>query len=121
MGALHSFGAAAKEHPELLWNSTAYFLDMAIADNALFDIESFDDLQEMEIPAGEEAVILKFKQSALDQPILRKCTKDNGIEEGMMPKSAFLSNILSSNANGRLFLWKLDSRREAGYRQEDRR
>jgi hypothetical protein len=63
---------------------------MAIADNALFGIESLDDLQALEMPPGEEELILSFKESALDRPILRNCTKEKGTTEGIMPKSAFL-------------------------------
>jgi hypothetical protein len=63
---------------------------MAVADNALFGIESLDDLQTLEIPTGEDELILSFKKSALSRPILRKCTKEKGIIEEIMPKSAFL-------------------------------
>jgi hypothetical protein len=58
-------------------------------DNALFGIESLDDLQAREIPPGDEELILSFKESALDRPILRKCTKEKGTMEEMMPRSAF--------------------------------
>ena len=71
INGLHSYGTAAKEHPKLLYNSTAFFLVMAIADNALFGIESLKDLQAFEIPVGEEELILTFKESALERPILR--------------------------------------------------
>jgi hypothetical protein len=63
---------------------------MAVADGALFGIESLDDLQKLEIPPGEEELILSFKESALDRPILRKCTKEKGTTEEKMPKKAFL-------------------------------
>ena len=62
---------------------------MAIADNALFGIESLDDLQTQEVPPGDEELILSFKESALDRPILRKCIKEKGTMEEMMPRSAF--------------------------------
>ena|SRR5947209_16268758 len=62
---------------------------MALADNALFGIKSLDDLQAREIPAGEEQLILYFKESTLNQPILRKCTKEKGTLEEKMPESAF--------------------------------
>ena len=52
MGGLHSFGSAGKEHPKLIYNSVAYFLAMAIADKALYGIESLEDLLKREIPAG---------------------------------------------------------------------
>jgi Protein of unknown function (DUF3435) len=71
---LRSFGSTGKEHPKLIYNCTAYFLAMAVADNALFRIESLEELQKLEIPAGEEELSLSFKESALDGPILRKCS-----------------------------------------------
>ena len=62
---------------------------MAIADNALFGIKSLDDLQAREIPSGEKELILYFKESALKRSILRKCTKEEGTLEEIMPESAF--------------------------------
>ena len=62
---------------------------MAIADNALFGIDSLGDLQALEIPPGEEELILYFEKSALNRPILRKCTKEEGTLEEIMPESAF--------------------------------
>jgi hypothetical protein len=47
---------------------------MAIADGALFGYKTLDNLKMQEIPAGENEVPLRFKESALDRPILRKCT-----------------------------------------------
>jgi hypothetical protein len=62
---------------------------MAIADKALLHIESLKDLLEMEIPAGQNEIDLIFKESVLDLPILRKCTKGKGTTEEPMPKYAF--------------------------------
>ena len=50
----------------MIYNYTAYLLVMLIGDNALFSIESFKDLQKLEIPAGEEELGLCFKKSALN-------------------------------------------------------
>jgi hypothetical protein len=63
---------------------------LAIADKALLYIESLEGLLEMEIPAGQDEINLIFKDSVLDLPILRKCTKAKGIIEEPMPKYAFL-------------------------------
>ena len=52
---------------------------MAIADNALFSIESVDDLAKKEIPPGNEVLELRFKESILNRLILRTCTKEKGI------------------------------------------
>jgi hypothetical protein len=87
---LCSYGAAAKEHPKLLYNSTAYFLAIAIADSAFFGIKSLKDLQAFEIPTGKDKLILSFKESALERPILRLCTKEKGITEKKMSENAFL-------------------------------
>jgi Protein of unknown function (DUF3435) len=63
---------------------------MAIADKALYGIESLEDLLKMEIPAGQDELELFFKDTVLDLPILRRCTKEKGTTEEIMPKSAFL-------------------------------
>ena len=63
---------------------------MAISDNALFGIESLEDLLKMEIPAGQDEINLIFKEEVRDLPILRKCTKEKGTTEEIMPKAAFL-------------------------------
>jgi hypothetical protein len=68
---------------------------MAIADQALFGYETLADLLQQEIHAGENELILRFKESVLDKPILRKCTKAGGVTDEPMPKSAFI-NILRS-------------------------
>ncbi|KAL2440885.1 hypothetical protein ABEF95_008226 [Exophiala dermatitidis] len=85
------FGAAGKEHERFIYNDAAYLLAMAIADGALFGFKSLDDLQKQEIPPGENELILRYNESALDGPILRKCTKADGVTDEPMPKSAFLA------------------------------
>jgi hypothetical protein len=62
---------------------------MAISDNALFGIESLENLLKMEIPAGQDEINLFFKEEVRDLPILRKCTKEKGTTEEIMPKDAF--------------------------------
>ena len=42
-----------------------------------------------EIPAGENELPLRFKELALDQPILRKCSKANEVTDESMSRSAF--------------------------------
>jgi hypothetical protein len=63
---------------------------MVIADNALFGIESLDDLLKLEIPPGDEELELNFKEIALDRPILRICTKGRGTIEDKWSKSVSL-------------------------------
>jgi hypothetical protein len=73
----------------LLYNSAAYFLALVIADKALLYIESLEDLLKMEMPAGQDEINFIFKDSVLDLPILRKCTKGKGMTEELTPKHAF--------------------------------
>jgi hypothetical protein len=83
----YSFGSAEKEHLKLIYNCTAYLLTMAIADNALFGIESLDNLLKLEIPPGKEKLELSFKESALNRPILRICIKVKDIIEDKWSKA----------------------------------
>ena len=87
------FGTAGHEHDRFIYDDSAFLLTMAMADKALFGYETSADLQEQEIPLGENELVLRFKESMLDKPILRKCTKASGVTDEPMPRSAF-SDIL---------------------------
>ena len=87
------FGTAGREHEQLIYDDSAFLLTMALADGALFEFRTLADLQEQEIPAGDNEVVLRFKADMLDKPILRKCTKAEGLSDEPMPRCAF-SNIL---------------------------
>lgn len=87
------FGTAGREHDRFIYDDSAFLLTMAMADKALFGYETFADLQEQEIPPGENELVLRFKEAMLDKPILRKCTKASGVTDEPMPRSAF-SDIL---------------------------
>ena len=64
-------------------------LVLAISDGALFGFRSLDDLRKLEIPPGQDELILRFKDDALDRFVFRRWTLANGITEEKMPKSAF--------------------------------
>jgi hypothetical protein len=53
-----------------------YFLVIAIADKALYGIESFEDLLKIKISAGQDKLKLFFKDTVLDLSILRRCIKE---------------------------------------------
>ncbi|KAK5045118.1 hypothetical protein LTR84_009451 [Exophiala bonariae] len=94
-----SFGAAIKEYKRLFYNDTDFLLAIAIADGALFSYDTLDDVRQQIIPTGKDEVILRFKDAALDRPILRKCTKAGGVTDDPMPKSAFLAIFKSTLIN----------------------
>ena len=87
--SLIRFGAAAKDHHRLFYNDAGFLLAMAIADGALFGYESLAEVQEQRIPDGDDELILRFKDSALGKPILRKCTKKDGVTDQPMARDAF--------------------------------
>lgn len=72
---------------------------MAIPDSALFGYDTLEDIGQQVIPLGKNEVILRFKDSALDQPIPRKCTKAGGVTDDLMSKSAFLAIFKSTLIN----------------------
>ena len=96
---LTSFGAVAKEHGKLFYNDAGFLLAMAIADDALFGYESLDDVRKQRIPVGEDELVLRFKDSALEQPVLRQCTKTGGVTDEPMPRSSFTSILKSTLTN----------------------
>jgi hypothetical protein len=68
-----------------------FFLAMAIADDALFGIHFSTIFGSRRFLWGENELILRYNESVLDQPILRKCTKADGVTDERIPKSAFLA------------------------------
>jgi Protein of unknown function (DUF3435) len=80
-----------RDNPIPCCGSTKFLLTMAILDGALYDIDSEDDLLELEIPPGQEALPLRFKDEALSRYILRKCTQAGDVLEEPMPQNACLT------------------------------
>ncbi|KAL8706139.1 MAG: hypothetical protein Q9201_000774 [Fulgogasparrea decipioides] len=78
--------------------SLKYLLALALADNAIYGIESADDLWQLQIPLGDTELPLRWNDSALALPILRNATMDKGVTEEPLPKSAF-DRILKSVLN----------------------
>jgi Protein of unknown function (DUF3435) len=56
-------------------------------------------LQGQEILADGNELILRFKNSALDKPILRKYTKIDGITDESIPKSVFTDILCTTFRN----------------------
>ena len=58
-----------------------------------------NDIRKQEIPPGENELTLRYTDAAVDRPILRKCTKAEGVTDEPMPKSAFLAIYESTMKN----------------------
>ena len=68
---------------------------MALADKALYGIESAANLWDMNIPDGEDALRLRWNDEALQRPILRNATKAHGVTDEPLPKATFERNLKS--------------------------
>ena len=89
MICFRSYGASTSQHNKLLYDDTQYVLALAVADNAIFGVQSFKDLWQMQIPSGEDELILRWKYESIDLPILRKATMKGGVAEEPLPKETF--------------------------------
>jgi hypothetical protein len=67
------FGMAGIGHDRFIYDDTVFLLAIVLVDGALFGFESLDDLQRQQIPPGEDELILRFKESALN---LRKLSQN---------------------------------------------
>lgn len=62
---------------------------MAVADHAIWGINSFEDLWQLQIPPGEDELILRWNDPAEALPILRNATMHYGVTEEPLPKATF--------------------------------
>jgi hypothetical protein len=97
------FGAAAKKHKDNFYNEVGFIPVMPIGDGALFEYRSLEDVRKQEVPVGKDKVIFRFRDSALDRPILRECTQTGGVTDKSMPKSSFTGIFRSTPTNARYF------------------
>jgi hypothetical protein len=72
---------------------------MVFNDKALWGYDSIEELLKQKIPAGEDVLPLRWDDSVLDRPILRKWTKAGGISDEPMPESAFTAIFKSTLQN----------------------
>ncbi|KAL9637832.1 MAG: hypothetical protein Q9164_001951 [Protoblastenia rupestris] len=75
-----------------------YLLTIALADGALYGIESIEDLWDRDIPDGDDALPLRWKDDVLELPVVRNATKAHGVTNIPLPKLTF-ERILKSVLN----------------------
>ena len=85
----HRYGASTGQHGTLLYDDTQYLLALALADNAICGIDNLDDLWQLQIPDGDEELLLRWNDSVRELPILRNATMQRGITEEPLPKWTF--------------------------------
>lgn len=76
---------------------------MAFVDKTLFGYATLADLRQQRIPAGQNELILRWEDEALDKPILRKCTLAGGVTDESMSRSAFNQIFQSTLRNAGYF------------------
>jgi hypothetical protein len=84
-----TWGSSCLEYDSIRPIALVSTTHITVADDALFGFESLDELLKQEIPAWQNELILRYRESALDRPIMRKCTKAGGVTDEPMPKAAF--------------------------------
>ena len=87
------FGIAGVEHDKFAYDDTAFLLTMALLDKALYGYETLADLRMQKILAGENELALRFHESALDLPILRKVAKDYSLTNEPMSRTIFVNLV----------------------------
>lgn len=63
-----NFDAATQDHESLFYNSAGFLFKTAITDGALFGRDTLEDVRQNVVPNDEDGLILRSKESALDQP-----------------------------------------------------
>lgn len=88
-----------------MFDETAPFLALALADNAIRDVKTLEDLRQIRLRPGEDFRRLKFNKDVEDLPILRKF--DNGcVTQEAMPKTAFI-RLLDQTAIKAGYMWRI--------------
>lgn len=97
------FGTVLQEQNKFIFDDVSCLLIMAFADKSLFGLNTLADLQEQQIPEGHDELVLRWRDSVLNQPILHKCTKARRVNDEPMPRSAFSQIFQSTLLNAGYF------------------
>lgn len=95
----YSSGTVTKDQKKLYFNEAGFLLAIAIADGALFEYDTLNDIRQQVIHIDRDEIIPSFKDSVSNQSILRECTKVDGVTDSPMPESAFLAIFKSTSIN----------------------
>jgi Protein of unknown function (DUF3435) len=76
---------------------------MAFADKVLFGFATLAELQQQQVPRGQNELVLRWKDEALDKPILRKYTIAGGVADEPMLRTAFSQIFQSTLRNAGYF------------------
>ncbi|KXH50844.1 hypothetical protein CNYM01_12925 [Colletotrichum nymphaeae SA-01] len=83
------YGISGEGDTTLLYNEITFLLVMALADGALENIDSWDDIHQIKIPDGKDHVSLRWKDEALKLPVLRHVKKDGTVINEPMKRQEY--------------------------------
>lgn len=83
------FGASTSQHGTLLYDDTQFRLALAIADQAIWGMNTLDDLWQLKTPDGEDELPLQWNDSVIHLPILRNATMRDGVTNEPLLKRTF--------------------------------
>ena len=84
-----SYGASTSQHGKLLYDDTQYLLALAIADHAIYGIETVDDFWDLQILPGQNELPLRWNTNVESLPILRNASMASGVTEEPLSKATF--------------------------------
>ena len=82
------YGAFTAQHGKLIYDDTQYLLALALADKAIYGVETPADLWQLNIPDGENELILRWHDKVRTLQILRK-TSPRGVTEEPLQRQTF--------------------------------
>ena len=95
---LGRFGASTSQHGTLLHDDTQFLLALAIADHAIWGVNTLDDLWQLQIPSGDDELPLRWNDSVIHLPILRNTIIRYRVTDEPLLKRSF-DRILKSVLN----------------------
>ena len=92
------FGASTSQHDILFYDNTQFLLALAIANYAIWGVNTLDDLWQLQIPDGDDELPLRWNDSVIYLPILRNAIMRDGVTDKPLLKRTF-DRILKSVFN----------------------
>ena len=84
-----SFGSSTSQHCKLLHDDTQYLLALAIADKAIYGVNSVEEFWELQIPSDQDELPLRWNAEVENLPVLRNATMNHIVSEEPLPKNSF--------------------------------
>lgn len=115
------FDTALSGHSKFFYNEIAFLLSLAVADKALYGLNSLQELDDIQIPEGDDKVQLLWAEEVKSRPILKTVTQNAGVIDKPMTEDAFKKIFESHFEKCGILLLRHGPRYPPGSRQKGRR